>query len=406
MTSDPTGTPSGRRRRPSAVPGVKSPGPGLYLHLPFCRRKCRHCDFPSRVGRREEGAGYLEALRSEVRSEGARWSGEPFRSLYVGGGTPTWYPAEDLAALLKTVRESFPLARRAEISMEATPETAATGDLARLRRAGFNRLSLGVQSFQPHLQRFLGRGDGPAEARSAVAAARSAGFQNLNLDLIYGLPGQSRADWRQSLEAVLELQPEHLSLYALEISSGSHLGRTPNIQRELPPEGLVVEQGELAVEILAGGGFERYEISNFARPGYFSRHNLNYWQRGSYLGLGAAAHSFLGGRRFWRLAEPDDYREAALAGLSTEAGSEEPSPNQAALEWLFLRLRLRRGFRAAEFQTAFGSEALRQLRPGLRAALVEGLLERRGAVYRPTDRGLWLENQLVLLLWPVGADWP
>lgn len=380
-------------------------GLGLYLHLPFCRRKCTHCDFPSRVGRREEGPGYLEALQSEVRSEGARWPRQQaFRSLYFGGGTPTWYPADQLAELLRTVRESFPVAPRAEISVEATPETVSARGLEQLRQAGFNRLSLGVQSVQPPLQRFLGRGDGPAEARAAVAAAREAGFSNLNLDLIHGLPGQSLADWRQSLEFVLELQPEHLSLYALELSPGSHLGRTENIQRELPPETLVLEQGELALELVTAAGFLRYEISNYARQGYFSRHNLNYWQRGSYLGLGAAAHSFLDGRRYWRLADPEGYRTAVLAGLGTEAGSEEPTPAEAALEWLFLRLRLRRGFRAAEYRAAFGAAAWAHLRAGLRVAQVEGLLERRGAVYRPTDRGLWLENRLVLLLWPAEVE--
>ena len=265
--------------------------PGLYLHIPFCRSRCAYCSFNS-YACQAPPAAYLAALAGQIRYwADQQWCRERrFASLFIGGGTPTIYEGGELAGLLRLCRESFNFREDPEITVEANPNTVTAQALTVLRRAGVNRLSLGVQAFSDRLLVGLGRSHTMAEAHAAIEAARQAGFANINLDLMYGLPGQSAADWRDTLTRALACGPEHLACYELTIEEGTSFARL--VERGeliLPGEEEALAMAERTHVLLAQAGLHRYEISNYAKPGRECRHNLNYWRNGSYLGLGAGA---------------------------------------------------------------------------------------------------------------------
>ncbi|MFN2225688.1 MAG: radical SAM family heme chaperone HemW, partial [Anaerolineae bacterium] len=258
---------------------------GLYVHIPFCQSRCRYCDFNTYAGLEGLFETYVRALVREITLAGtARVS-----SVYIGGGTPTVLPLLSLIQILDAIQAGFDLAADAEVTIEANPGTVEAGTLAALRVRGVNRLSLGVQSFADGELRRLGRIHTAEQAAAGLAAARQAGFDNVSLDLIFGLPGQALADWRFSLECALALEPEHLSLYALSVEAGTPLAR--DIARghlPMPDPDLAAEMYEMAAEVNAQAGYQHYEISNWARGwGRQCRHNLIYWRNEPYLGLGA-----------------------------------------------------------------------------------------------------------------------
>ncbi|BCR06979.1 coproporphyrinogen III oxidase [Desulfuromonas versatilis] len=332
--------------------------PALYLHVPFCRRKCPYCDFYSLPVATAALAGYPELLIRHLRIAAATgWRG-PLDTVFFGGGTPSLLPPAAVAEVLGAARELFGLAPQAEISMEANPGTLSLESLEGYRQAGVNRLSLGVQSLEDGELRRLGRIHSAAQARQAVAWARQAGFANLSVDLMFALPGQTAGSLARQLEALLELSPEHLSCYGLSVEEQTpfyHLHREGGL--ELPDEETYAELFLALHRSLEAAGFEHYEISNYARPGFQCRHNLRYWQRRGYLGVGAGAHSFCPagfGRRSEVPGDLQGYARQLAAGRDPARLLEEFDQRGAMAETLYLGLRTAQGVDEKRFRERFG----------------------------------------------------
>ncbi|MBN1641412.1 MAG: radical SAM family heme chaperone HemW [Anaerolineae bacterium] len=381
---------------------------GLYVHVPFCRHKCAYCDFVSYAGLESLHAPYLAAVREEMAWARAAVveAGARAGTLYVGGGTPTVLPAEDLAALIGAARASFGLDADAEVTVEANPGTVSQATLRALRAAGVNRLSLGVQSFHDHVLGLLGRVHDAAEARDAVRAARDAGIENLSLDLMFGLPGQTMSGWREDVRQALALAPAHLSLYALTVEAGTPLaawidaGTLP-----APDEDLAAEMYEWAEGALGQAGLVHYEISNWALPGCACRHNLVYWRNEPYLGLGAGAHSWWDGVRRANLPDPRAYVDAIRAGRAPVAEQERIDRALEMGETMMMGLRLlEEGVSMARFEARYGLPLEEVYGAEIAHLVARGLLERAPAGaperIRLTERGHLLGNQVFAAFLP------
>ena len=356
---------------------------GLYIHIPFCRSKCAYCDFYSLARSESRMDDYVRALTASLRAAAPGAEGYAVDTLYFGGGTPSFLGAARLAALLETVTARYAVAPGAEITFEANPESARDADALRtLRAAGFNRVSLGMQSADDAELRAVGRIHSAADTAAAVEAVRAAGFGNLSLDLIYGLPGQTRARWRGNLEAAAALAPEHLSCYGLKVEPGTPLWARRE-RAALPDDDAQADMYLDAVDFLAARGWAQYEISNFARPGFESRHNLKYWTLGEYLGFGPGAHSDFGGRRF--AVERD--LDAFLAGTARRSEDAAVPPRERAAERVMLGLRTARGLDA---EMLAGAEDV------LRECAAHGLAEQNGKRWRLTPRGFLVSNAVIL----------
>ena len=418
--------------------------PALYLHIPFCLSKCRYCAFnsqplpPGGCGRVPASAGalvhdYLEALRRELQlAAPAIPAGESLRSIYFGGGTPTILDPSCLCSLLSLSKRFFKWDESIEITVEANPATVTRAGLAKLRRAGVNRLSLGAQSFAASELQLLGRVHGAADIDAACRDARAAGFANLSLDLIYGLPGQTVDGWRENLQRALDLHPEHLSAYGLKLEEGTPLAE--DVAAGRLPEGNEEEGVAMWYEtqrLTSAAGFERYEISNYARPGRESRHNLAYWLNQPYLALGAGASGHVPAmraqesvvssqesgarRRDWRSQsqpESDDgrrttddqmarytnyedvasYIASVARGELPRAWEENQTPEQERADTVMMGLRLTGGLDRSAFQRRFGHPF--EFFYGNQLAIMErdGLMEESDAAVFLTERGLLLSN--------------
>ena len=368
----------------------------VYIHLPFCRRKCGYCSFVSCAGRERDIPAYVDALCREI---AARGSGAAVPSVFFGGGTPSLLSVAQVARILGTVRRHCAPAGDAEISLEANPATIDEAQLAGLREAGVGRLSIGVQRFDDGELAFLGRLHTAEEAREAVAAARRAGFDNLNLDLIYGLPGDSLDSWRRSLETAVDLGPEHLSLYALTLEPDTPLGRAVEAGEIAAPDpDVAADQYERAEDVLAAAGYGHYEISNWARPGRACRHNLVYWDNGNYLGFGVAAHSSVDGRRFANTGDLDEY--LAAGGLAPLALDERLDETVRRAETVILGLRQGRGIHLAEMSRRLGVDLTEEYRGQFGDMTAAGLLEQVAGRLRLTRRGRLLGNEVFWRLLP------
>jgi oxygen-independent coproporphyrinogen-3 oxidase len=371
----------------------------LYIHIPFCQAKCAYCDFNSYPGQEALFDGYAAALVRETEAAGpAR-----VQTLYIGGGPPTVLPLFLLAQILDEARRSFPIDAAAEISIEANPGTVDLEKLAGLRTLGINRLSLGVQSFDDAELRLLGRIHTAAEAVEAFRAARQGGFDNVNLDLIYGLPRQSLDSWSATLSRALALRPDHLSLYALSVEEGTPL--EASIARGSLPEpdpDLAAEMYELAERTLAQQGYLHYEISNWARTGtHRCHHNLTYWHNEPYLGIGAGAHSWAGGWRWSNVSQPANYVAQTLDGQRPIATEEEIGPPLEMGETMMMGLRLlNEGVTYERFRERFGQD-LRQRFANELAELTDlDLIAQDGERVRLSERGHLLGNQVFLRFLP------
>ena len=361
----------------------------LYVHVPFCRHKCGYCDFNAYAGMDRLMEGYQEALELELERARDRLPFAPLRTVYFGGGTPSLLPAELAARMLAHVRATFEVEPDAEITLEANPASTDAAKLERWREGGVNRLSLGVQGFDPRALAVLERRSDGRQAEQAVGAAKAAGFDNLSLDLIYAVPYQTTSSWLETVHRALGLEPDHLSCYCLGFEEGTllHRRREGGLVPEVDPD-LAWEQLDAGDRVLAGSGFERYEVSSWARARRRSQHNSAYWSCRPVYGAGAGAHSYAtdGDRawRWWNVARPREYMAAARAGRE-EADREELGARQADAERLMLGLRTRAGLEPpAGFETEIGE--LERL----------GLLERIDLRVRPTRRGLDLHNQVAL----------
>ena len=371
----------------------------LYLHIPFCARKCNYCDFPSVATDSRDLEGYVTALERELQLRAATLPARVIApTLYLGGGTPSLLSPAQVRRLLAAATEQYGLTADAEVTLEVNPGTVDGEKLNGYRQAGVNRLSIGVQSLDDRMLARLGRIHTADEARQTVALARAAGFANLGIDLIHGLPGQTLVQWQETLSAALALAPEHISAYGLTVEEGTPFhAQLERGELNLPDEETAVQMLELTATSLISAGFEHYEIANFARPGRRSRHNQTYWQRQSYLGCGPGAHGFFADPAWgvrWRV--PPDipaYLAAITAGQLPEADRQELTRADAASEWMFLGLRLLEGVSEEEFAAQFG-EPIAVAYPAVGRLLAQGMLQREGGRLRLTERALPIANQV------------
>jgi oxygen-independent coproporphyrinogen-3 oxidase len=331
--------------------------PGLYIHIPFCKTKCPYCDFYS-VTDETLISAYLAALDAEARLYRDQFPA--FDSLFLGGGTPSLLTGPQLDALLVGLRRHFVFAPESEITLEANPDDLTTDKLTLFKDLGINRLSLGVQSFDEAELRFLGRRHTARQTEAAVKLIRAAGFINLGLDLMYGLPGQSLDAWLKTLKKALSFAPEHLSCYQLTVADETPLARrVARGEISLPDEETQREFFLLTANFLTARGYLHYEVANFAQEEkYVCRHNVKYWTRTPYLGLGPAAHSFLAGRRWWNFASVGRYCASLNAGQSPVAGQESLTPEQIRLETLSLGFRTREGVSLETIRKQPGADAI------------------------------------------------
>jgi putative oxygen-independent coproporphyrinogen III oxidase len=385
-------TPAMQTIEPRAEVAHLAPAFGVYVHIPYCVSRCPYCDFNTYVGISDTAPEYVDALMLEAQAWSSRVGGREAGSIFIGGGTPSLLDPALARRLLEGIRRAFKVCTGAEVTMEANPETVDIHRLRAFRDAGVNRISFGAQSFAPHVLMTLGRAHGAERTKEAVAQARAAGFDNLNLDLIYGTPGETPEDWRRSLDEAIALEPDHVSAYSLQIEDGTAFGAAvASGAMASPDEDDQASKYETALDVLAGAGYEHYEISNWARPGRASRHNLVYWTQGEYAGLGAGAHGYLDGVRSWNEKLPRTYIERAAEPV---AGSERLDPAASADEWLVLRLRLIAGIDLAEAEAITGRD-LHRAANRLEAAGLVRLVDEK---MEPTRRGLLLASEVALAL--------
>ena len=372
---------------------------GIYAHIPYCVKKCAYCDFvSSSVGKntRAEMEAYAAALRAEILREvpplRARW--DDVATVYIGGGTPTALPAQLLTGLLQTLRDTAGTPQ--ECTVEANPGTVDVGCLAQLRAAGANRLSLGVQSFDDRLLRAIGRIHTAEEARAAFRAARAAGFDNISLDLMYGLPTQTLDDLKESVAETLALAPEHISVYGLIVEEGTPFEAAEAAgQLALPSEEVAEEMYDYLMEELPAHGYARYEISNFARAGYESRHNRGYWRNVPYLGVGAAAHGYIDGVRWGNEPDTERYIRTMQTGRSVRMPEDTERTRENVMEeYAFLALRTREGIDTADFQRTFGTDIDAVYGTVIEKYITQGLLRRAEKHVALTDAGMKLGNEV------------
>ena len=372
-----------------------TPTLGIYVHIPFCRAKCSYCAFVSQVGNEKLHQAYVAALCREITAVGGDFSAFVVDSLFLGGGTPTVLPEDQLALTLQTVRDNFSLSADAEISIEANPGTVSYESLQFLRQQGFNRLSLGVQSFDDAVLAAVGRVHRADQAKTAFQQARQAGFDNIGLDLIYGLPQQTEVNWQATLEQAVALAPDHLSAYGLKLEEGTSLAAMVAAgEMALPPEEAEETMYDKLNEFLPLHGYQRYEIANYAKPGRQCRHNIKYWRSRPFRGFGLAAHSFDGRQRFANTADFGEYIERSQAGLSVEAVRESLDEAGVIGEYVFTALRMTQGMRFVDFQLRFGQD-FRQLfaEPLGRLSKME-LIDQTDQVVFLTPRGMKFGNQV------------
>jgi oxygen-independent coproporphyrinogen III oxidase len=365
----------------------------LYVHIPFCLSRCSYCDFASSSGQDDLLPAYVRSLCQEIASLPA---GQPLRSIYFGGGTPSLLSILQVDTILEAISARLGFADGVEISVEANPGTVSLQHFKGLRSCGVNRLSIGVQSMDNGELHMLGRIHSALEAVQAVRDARVARFINLGMDLIYGLPKQTVNQWKDSLESVLVLQPDHLSLYALTLEKGTSMyNQIAEGHLPLPDEDLVAEMYSASEGLLAGLGWDHYELSNWARtPEFRCRHNLEYWHNGTFIGVGAAAHSYWQGQRYWNFPEPGKYIEAMAAGLSPVAGMETIDRPTELAETAIMGLRLTEGLGADEFQARFRLNLQAVFQEAIDESVAAGLLTSFENRLCLTPRGRLLGNDV------------
>lgn len=367
---------------------------GLYIHIPFCKRKCAYCDFYSLAGAEGRMDDYADALRSHLEEQALFLTGYHVDTVYFGGGTPSYLGVKRLERILKTIFKRFQVDKDAEITLEANPDSA--GDwkaLKSLCKAGFNRLSLGMQSANGAELEEIGRVHTPEQTAAAVAAARKAGFRNLSLDLIYGLPHQTAERWMENLTAAVELEPEHLSCYGLKVEEGTPLFARRDTA-DLPGDEAQAEMYLKTVEELARRGYAQYEISNFARPGMESRHNLKYWTLGEYAGFGPGAHSDVGGVRYAYARDLEGYIRGVRAGEPMLSEREAIPPMDRDTEWVMLGLRTVRGLDPKAFEIRFRRRFSCFL-PLLNQCAQAGYAVEEAGRWHLTPRGFLVSNQII-----------
>ena len=376
----------------------------LYIHIPYCISKCPYCDFNSHVVAEIPEKSYTQALIGELDyylGVPDDWCGRPVQSIFFGGGTPSTFHPQNIGKLLEHIAGQVPLLRNCEITLEANPGTVDRENFYGYRKYGVNRISIGVQSFQPRLLQFLGRVHSADEAKRALDVVRAAGFDNFSLDLIYANPGQTLEDLTDDLETALNFESPHLSAYNLTIEEGTPFDHEYRRGRmKLLNEEEEIAMAELIESRLTSAGLERYEISNYARHGFQSRHNVNYWRGGDYLGIGAGAHSYRRGtgdgaygHRWWNEKSPARYMSKIEASGNAVMEREQTDLEKAAGEFMFSGLRLMDGICLEAFVRRFGKSAL-EVYPQISDWVREGFMETDGNRLRLTHRGVMVANSI------------
>ena len=379
----------------------------LYVHVPFCRLVCAYCDFVTVGARADDIPRYVGALVAEL---ALRPAPGQLRTIYFGGGTPSLLSGAQVAAVIDSAKDRWAVSDVEEITLEANPSGRETPDWAGLRAAGVTRISLGVQSLRDEELHALARGHTAAEGRAAFAAARAVAFDNISIDLIYGIPGQSSEDWRKGLVAAIELAPDHLSCYALQLALEPDEWAAPprpgalRWRDRMAPrqdEELAAEQYRAAEELLDAADYRHYELSSWARPGRESRHNGAYWARRAYTGIGAGAHSYDGGaERSWNERDLDAYLAGVEGRERPVAGHEELDEPTRAFEAVALGLRRVDGLTRAAFAAEFGADPVARFDAAVHAALSDGLLEVDDTSIRLTPLGRLLASEVLVALAP------
>lgn len=369
--------------------------PGLYIHIPFCISKCRYCAFYSITDLSRTDA-FLTALRRETAQYGD-WA-DPFDTLYIGGGTPSVLSSDQWTRMIADVRRAFFIEGDAEITIEANPADITIDLLESLSQSGVNRISIGVQSFDDALLSFLGRRHPGKQAEESVQMAQKRGFDNISLDLIYGIPGQDINIWADTLHRAVSLRPSHLSCYQLTVERGTPLHQeTAQGRILLPDENSQAEFFFFTSEFLQKEGYLHYEVSNFALPGKESRHNRKYWNHTPYLGLGPSAHSFKGRQRHRNISSVDGYINALTAGHLPVEENETLNNEDLRMESLFLGFRTRNGICLQDYSRRFGGDLLKEKKAAIDPLVRDGFLEISDGHLRPTIKGMAVADSLALL---------
>lgn len=368
----------------------------LYIHIPYCLHKCGYCDFNSVKVDSEEMEPYQDALFREMEHY-AGTDTQTISTIFLGGGTPTTLPASFLEQILEKCHKLFKVSPNCEITIEANPATIRAGYLKKLRAAGYNRISIGVQSFHEHELKQLDRVHSVKEVYLTVDRAREAGFGNLSLDLMFALPGQTVADWEDNLGKAIALHPDHISTYNLTIESGTAFYKSQSRGKLImPPDDFQLLLYKKTIKILKAAGYRHYEISNFCKPGNESRHNLNYWENGEYLGLGAGASSFLNGVRFKNWDMPSKYIQQTLKTGSAVESSERPASPTVMGETLMLGLRLLRGINIRQFENRFKTSFAQTYGKSIASLLKHKLIVMNRNRISLSRRGLFLADSVIL----------
>ncbi len=372
----------------------------LYIHIPLCVKKCAYCDFASFAGRMAQRDRYVQAVCREVRAQAAFFGRRSVATIFFGGGTPTLLSGDQVKTIMQTVRDCFDVLEDAEITMEGNPGTLVMDHLKDYRLAGVNRLSLGVQSMDDGLLAAIGRIHTAEEAAAAVDMARAAGFENINLDLMYGLPGQSAMQWKETLEKAIDLKTEHLSCYSLILEEGTPLFESVNAGTcaALPDEDEMERMDALTMQMTRDAGYAQYEVSNYAKSGRQCRHNIVYWECLPYLGVGLNAHSDLDGRRFYNPEGWEDYLRMAEQGAAQRAQEGDNTKTDRMFERMMMGLRQKRGVDEARFMRDFGCE-IREIWPETMAEMTQrGLMIQAQGRTRLTERGMQVMNGVLVQL--------
>lgn len=368
---------------------------GIYVHIPFCRSKCDYCDFYSLAGQDRWMDTYQKALLAHIKETAQVAGCFPVDTIYFGGGTPSYYGGKRLKELLSAIKKLFSVEKQAEITFEANPDSVDVRTLRTLRKAGFNRISMGIQSACPSELKAVHRPHTVEQGDEAVAAVRKAKLENLSLDLIYGLPGQTQESWQATVEHILSLQPEHLSCYGLKVEEETPLAARVEAGEVLPDDD---EQADLylwTVERLSRAGYIQYEISNFARPGFESRHNLRYWLTQPYIGFGPGAHSDFGGRRYAWIRDLEGYITGVLEGGELLDSQDLIPQSDRGGEYLMLRLRTNCGVEEWEYRRNYFMN-FTPIEERLKEFAAQGWAEQTTeGRWRFTPKGFLVSNQLI-----------
>ena len=366
---------------------------GIYIHIPFCVNKCAYCDFYSVAPTGKRMAQYHQALSKQLKEAATVLSGYYIDSIYFGGGTPSFYGARRIADLFGVLKEQYKVLLDAEVTVEINPDSISAKDLRLLRKEGVSRLSIGVQTTDDGLAKSLGRRHSFAQVEKTIARARRAGFENLSVDLIYGLPSQTRKDWTETLNRVIALRPVHISCYGLRVEEGTPLYLFKD-SPDIPGEDDQADMYLYLVDALRNVGYRQYEISNFAMPGHESRHNLKYWNREEYIGFGPTAHSYVGDMRYSYIRGVEEYMDALEGKRSILAGQDEISKNEQALEYLMLGLRTTRGIKREEYFGIYQSN-FAPIEELLRSYAKHGWAQQIDERWSFTPPGFLLSNRLI-----------